>query len=133
MTFSYRDLLDAASAIVAGDTHGANAWLLRVASTLKDRDLILQPHQRAYLYRLRGIWKRRAAGLDPRWNEWGSLAGKRPPKRSAAQRAAVRPIRAPQPLPVVVTDPPSSQTERVNAQPNVAAKPAIADLVNKYR
>lgn len=79
MILSYHELLKAATHIPAADTHAANGWLLQLANVLKANNLA--PYQRSYLYRLRRIWKQRAAGRDARWNDYGSEPGAKKPRR----------------------------------------------------
>lgn len=131
---TYRDLLSSATRIVAGDTHSANGWLLNLAGVLKTEPL--QPHQRAYLYRLRTIWKRRAAGQDARWNEFGSMPGAKPRPRKVVKLAP--PVARPAPPVVVVAPDPSKQgatTAGVPAiVPSAAGTPplALSSLLSKY-
>jgi len=78
-TMTYRELIDAAKQIPPGNTRAANRWLLDLAAVLKAGELM--PAERAYLYRLRRVWQRRASGEDARWNEFGSMPGAKPAKR----------------------------------------------------
>lgn len=82
---TYRTLIEQAKMIAPGNTRSANDWLIRLADVLKAGELM--PAERSYLYRLRRVWRKRAAGEDARWNVHGSRAGARPiPRPIAPQR-----------------------------------------------
>lgn len=131
---TYRELIETAKRVPAGDTGAAQRWLAALQRTLKTETLT--PNERTYLYKLRRIWRQRAAGRDMRWNVFGCTPGARPDPTKAAMRR----LTAVDPLPQQIED---GQAQTVRADdpapvaiapaPTPAAGSAVASLLDKYR
>lgn len=124
---TYRELIDAAKHVPPGDTGAASRWLLDLAGVLKAGELM--PAQRAYLYRLRRVWRVRAQGRDARWNIFGSMPGANPSKVPVVKPAPPlreQPTVSAIPLPVVPVIQPLPQV--------IPSKPAspLSSLLDKY-
>jgi hypothetical protein len=79
---TYPELRAFATSIKPGDHQTAYSFLNQLAITLRE-EKSLKPHERRYLYRLRGIWRTRAEGKDARWDKYGCRAGAIPKERPA--------------------------------------------------
>ena len=123
---TYRTLIEQAKMIAPGNTRSANDWLIRLADVLKAGELM--PSERSYLYRLRRVWRKRAAGEDARWNVHGSRAGARPIPRPIAPLVPRRAV--PEPSIALPTTP-----EAPRGAPETRTPPPapVSSLLDKYR
>lgn len=134
MALDYFALTEGAKQIAPGDTLMAQQWLDDLAMTLKAGGLTA--NQRAYLYRLRTTWQRRARGEDSRWNEFGCAPGAKPQTRPVAALPArpvvVAPPRLATARPTAPTPVPAPPPPPVAPPVPAAPDPGVSSLLEKY-